>query len=380
MVSEAPTKATIRLWNAMGRASVTRCFRKTLSLKVEERRLFFIRSILDYFISYLKGKCNRKAFVVISGMSRLERIMDMINVLCLEDGRLNYAYIRDKYGMSNREFRRDIEFIRERLTDIGYMDKMSTVEYVRREGGNYYVYNGDKPKLNEAFASSTIAESLREAAYNPLREQFDVAKNTESSNKIKPVRYMFSALEKVDYNIFTTLVAAIKENRTIELDYINAKGIRNPLKMHPMELINYSQLWYLKVETEYGSIRTYNLSRIQKVRMLDSHFFRDEEKLKKSEGSYGIFSSAKDTPIWYTMRFYGVAANIVSNQIWHSEEKSRWNDDGGYELSVPAVSHVEIMGRMLSFAPDAEPVSPPEFVEAYREKVRKMYEKIGDEK
>ena len=63
-------------------------------------------------------------------MSRLERIMDMINVLCLEDGRLNYSYIRNKYGTSNREFRRDIEFIRERLTDIGYMDKLATVEYV----------------------------------------------------------------------------------------------------------------------------------------------------------------------------------------------------------------------------------------------------------
>ena len=95
--------------------------------------------------------------------------MDMINVLCLEEGRLNYAYIRDKYGMSNREFRRDIEFIRERLTDIGYLDKFSSVEYVRTGKGNYYVYNGDKPKLNEAFANSTIAEALRDAAKNPLR-------------------------------------------------------------------------------------------------------------------------------------------------------------------------------------------------------------------
>ena len=313
-------------------------------------------------------------------MSRLERIMDMINVLCLEDGRLNYSYIRDKYGMSNREFRRDIEFIRERLTDIGYMDKMSTVEYVRTDKGNYYVYNGDKPKLNEAFASSTIAESLREAAYNPLREQFDVSKPSDKSNKTKPVRYMFSALEKVDYNIFTTLVAAIKERRSIELDYINAKGTRNTLVMNPMELINYSQLWYLKVETQYGSIRTYNLSRIQKVRMLDTRFERDEEKLKKSEGSYGIFSSAKDTPLWYTMRFYGVAANIVSNQIWHKEEKSKWNSDGSYELSVPAVSDVEIMGKMLSFAPDSEPVSPPSLGANCRERVRKMYEKMGEKK
>lgn len=315
-------------------------------------------------------------------MSRLERIMDMINVLCLEDGKLNYSYIRDKYGMSNREFRRDIEFIRERLTDIGYMDKLSTVEYIRSDKGNYYVYNGDKPKLNEAFASSTIAEAMREAAYNPLREQFDVSKSSEKSSlneKRKPVRYMYSAIEKVDYNLFTTLVAAIKENRCVELDYINVKGNRNTLEVHPMELINYSQLWYLKVETKYGSIRTYNLSRVQKARMMDSYFMWNEDKLSKSEGSYGIFSSAKDEPIWYTMKFYSVAANIVSNQIWHKEEKSKWNDDGSYELSVPAVSDIEIMGKMLSFAPNSEPVSPKEFVDKYREIVRKMSDNMGDE-
>ena len=146
-----------------------------------------------------------------------------------------------------------------------------------------------------------------------------------------------------------------------------------------MELINYSQLWYLKVETKYGNIRTYNLSRVQSIRMMDTHFQWDEEKLKKSEGSYGIFSSAKQEPIWYTMRFYSSAANIVSNQIWHKEQKSKWNEDGSYEISVPAVSDVEVMGKVLSFAPDSEPVAPKEFVDNYKEKVRNMAEKLGDE-
>ena len=327
----------------------------------------------------ISGKCNKNRFVILSGMSRLERIMDMINVLCLEDGRLNYRYISDKYGTSNREFRRDIEFIRDRLTDIGYMDKLSTVEYIRSDKGNYYVFNGDKPKLNEAFASSTIAEAMRDAAYNPLREQFDVSKNNEkNTEKRKPVRYMYSAIEKVDYNLFTTLVAAIKENRCVELDYINAKGNHTTLEVHPMELINYSQLWYLKVETKYGNIRTYNLSRVQNIRMMDSHFQWNEEKLKKSEGAYGIFSSAKEEPVWYTMKFYSLAANIVSNQIWHKEQKSKWNEDGSYELSVPAVSDVEVMGKMLSFAPNSEPVSPISFVERYKEIVVEMAEKAGN--
>mgnify|MGYP001771788990 FL=1 len=337
-----------------------------------------------HFLLSEKGMARVKAWEIcvnISPMSRLERIMDMINVLCLEEGRLNYAYIRDKYGMSNREFRRDIEFIRERLTDIGYLDKFSSVEYVRTGKGNYYVYNGDKPKLNEAFANSTIAEALRDAAKNPLREQFDISWTPEKKapeGLRKPVKYLYSAIEKVDYNVFTTLVAAIKETRVVEVEYVNTRGKSSVQKLNPMEIINYSQLWYLKAESVFGSIITYNLSRIRKARMLEEKFVFNEEKLRKSEGAYGIFSSAKAEPQWYTIRFYADVANIVSNQIWHNEQKSRWCEDGGYELSVPAVKDVEVMGKMLSFAPDAVPVAPMEFVEKYRTIVKKCMEKLEE--
>ncbi|GEM_PF-2125574 len=297
-------------------------------------------------------------------MSRLERIMDMINVLCLDDGRLNYNYIKEKYEISNREFRRDIEFIRERLTDIGYLDRLSTIEFVREGGKNYYVYKGDKPKLNEAFVNSTIAEALSRAATNPLKDQFEGIDESEDRDS-KPVRYMYTALEKVNYMVFATLVSAIKERRIVNLKYMNAQGKETQIDINPMVLINYSQIWYLRAETEYKNIRTYSLSRIISVTNTDRHFVFDKEKLAKSEGSYGIYSSNKEIPKWYKMHFYGIAANIVSNQIWHSEQKGKWIDKESYELSVPAVSDVEVMGKMLSFAPNSEPIEPKEFVERY---------------
>ena len=309
-------------------------------------------------------------------VSRLERIMDMINILCLEDGRLNYSYIRDRYGVSNREFRRDIDFIRERLTDVGYMDKSSSVEFVRREGKNYYVFTGDKPRLNEAFVNSTIADALSRAADNPLRSQFG---DGGVSTSDVPVKYSYTALEKVNYSVFTKIVNAIKERRTVRLRYINSKNRETELEVNPMLLINYSQIWYLKVESQYGTIITYSLSRIQDVTYTEKHFEYNSEKLKKSEGSYGIFSSAKKEPTWYTMRFHSVAANIISNQIWHTDQKGRWIDSDTYEISVPAVSDVEVMARLLSYAPESEPVSPGEFVERWRNIIRQCAGKLEKE-
>lgn len=316
--------------------------------------------------------------IIITAVSRLERIMDMINVLCLDDGRLDYGYIRDKYGISNREFRRDIDFIRERLTDIGYMDKQSSVEYVRRSGGNYYVYNGDKPRLNEAFVNSTIAEALSRVAYNPLKVQFGSEEDVSLSSDV-PVKYLYTALEKVNYAAFTKIVNAIKERRIVSLRYVNSKRGETVLRVNPMLLINYSQIWYLKAESEYGTIITYSLSRIKEVTYTDSHFEYNREKLERSEGSYGIFSSAKKEPVWYTMRFYSVAANIISNQIWHSEQKGKWLDDNTYEISVPAVSDVEVMARLLSYAPESEAVSPPQFVSRWKDIIRQCAAKLDKE-
>lgn len=301
----------------------------------------------------------------------------MINVLCLEDGRLNYSYIREKYEISNREFRRDIEFLRERLTDIGYLDRFSTIEYFRGRDKNYYIYNGDKPLLNEAFVNSTIAEALSRAATNPLKDQFEGIGGTHKDED-KPVRYMYTALEKVNYSIFTTLVNAIKERRVLRLRYVNSNNKETEIFINPMLLINYSQIWYLRAETEYGNIRTYSLSRIKEVKNTDRHFIYNKEKLDKSEGSYGIFSSTKDRPKWYTMRFFDVAANIISNQIWHKEQKGRWVDDNTYQISIPAVSDVEVMAKMLSFQPHSEPVAPEEFVEKYRAIISASYKRIGN--
>ncbi len=315
------------------------------------------------------------SFCIYNGlMSRLERIMDMINVLCLEDGRLNYGYIRDRYGISNREFRRDIDFIRERLTDIGYMDKLSSVEYIRRENKKYYVFTGDKPRLNEAFVNSTIADALSRAQGNPLKALFEGLGGKKEYDEA-PVQYMYTALEKVNYAVFVQLLSAIKERLTVTLRYTNSQGKETVLDINPMVLINYSQIWYLRAETEYGSIRTYSLSRIVDVKNTDKHFVYDREKLKANEGSYGIFSS-KEEPVWYTIRFRGVAANIVSNQIWHKEQKGRWIDDCAYELSVPAVSDVEVMGKLLSFSPESEPVAPEEFVARYRDIISKCAEVV----
>lgn len=308
-------------------------------------------------------------------MSKTERIMDMINVLCLEDGKLNYSYIKERYNISRRQFSRDIEFIRDRLSDIGYIDTNANIEYIREQ--DRYVYNGDLPKLNEAFVNSTISDALARATSNPLNLE-GVGRDDLDEY---PVRYMFSEKENVDYKIFASLMSAIKERKVVNIKYSNVTGGgEKSLDVNPMVIINYSQRWYLRADPRFknGRIITYNLSRIISVKETGETFVYKKELLEDSEDGYGIFSKGREGLKWYTMRFYSYSANVISNQIWHNKQKGKWIDKekGIYELTLPAYNDIEIMGKLFFFLPDAEPIAPKEFVEKCKEKIKEFQERI----
>lgn len=311
-------------------------------------------------------------------MSRLERIMDMINVLSLEDGRLNFQYINKKYGITNRVFRRDIEFIRERLTYDNILAPCCEIEYVRSE--HRYVVMGDKEHMVQAFVNATISDALSRSTPNRLKALLE---GKEEEDSFYPIKYLYSAFEKVDYNIFSLLVLAIKNKNKIILDYRNSIGGESHNILCPLSLINYSQLWYLITKRNEGEdIRTFNLSRIISAKIMDETFtFDDYETLdKKISSGYGIFTLDDEAPVWYTIRFIGKAAHIVSNQIWHKEQRGEWIDDNTYELTLPSQSDIELLSRVKGYAPDAYPVSPVEFKEAFRSDITRTNSLIEEGK
>ena len=103
-----------------------------------------------------------------------------------------------------------------------------------------------------------------------------------------------------------------------------------------------------------------------------------EHDIQVSGKGYGIFLSDQLTE--YRIRFTGNAARIVSTQVWSDEQRLAWQDDGSIVMSLKSSSIEELVPAVLSFADEAEPLSPPSFVEAYRNQVRRMVERLAEEK
>ena len=311
-------------------------------------------------------------------MGRAERVMMMFYELSRDGGIVSKDDIISEYGITERQLRRDIEYIRDRIISPIAGESDFSIKCIRLDGKSYYRLLGDLSGLKEIRAKSMIADAVAASALDPVRKLLDESQEEDRKRGLvrgrRYVKYLSSASELPDYDLFSKLLGLIESGHRISLCYRRIGKEPFTAYIEPLELINYSSLWYLRAyNLDLQVIRTYSLSRIIDVEDTGELIsFSDFEELdRQDDSSYGIFSSSAE-PELYTIRFKGTPAFLVSSQIWHKDQEGHFIDDEVYELTVPAISYTELLAKTLSFGPDAWPVSPQDFVEAYKCKVSEM--------
>ena len=71
------------------------------------------------------------------------------------------------------------------------------------------------------------------------------------------------------------------------------------------------------------------------------------------------------------IRFTGRAAVVIKSQTWHPNQKLEFKDDYA-ELSLPIAEYYEILSRIISHGEEAQPIEPPELVNAWKEKIKEL--------
>ena len=306
-------------------------------------------------------------------MSQAERIIQIIDSIS-RYGRVTTKEIMDTYGVSSRQVRRDLAYIKDRIESSHFGIK---VELDYDSYAKCYRLFGDEKELQRILSQNVIASAVAASSVNPLKEAFQGADFSNAT-----VKYMSQAAEMPDYSVFYTLMNAIEVKKQVSILYQRPKKNTFSRTLEPLELINYSSVWYLRaVDTAIPSreIKTYSLSRIKKVDILNKFFeFKDYEQLRKiDESGFGIFYTPNQEVREYTMRFYDNIAFIVSAQVWHKNQKGHWVDTSTYELTVPATNEIELLSKILSFGIKAEPIAPDDFVEHYKDEIKTLKDKFG---
>lgn len=312
-------------------------------------------------------------------MSQTERI-NYIGRTCVERGGVSLREIAEEFGVTERTAGRDIEYMRNRMdAPIEFNRKNHRYELVKPWGD--YTNIEERMIILSAYMNSLLDTiPLGSTMNSDLKNTISQGLSLKGRRVLENVEYRAQSIDLPDYSIFKQVTEAISRNCALRISYSNIKDEHSEDRIiEPLRLINYSSTWYIVAyDHKSKELRSFHLSRIQSIELekkIDIRSIPANDMNAFLHNSFGIFLGKENQLC--TIRFSGIAAKVVSTQIWHRDQKMVKNEDGTIDLTVPARNFDELINRVLSFRGDGKPLSPERFVLEYNEVVNKMYASLG---
>ena len=308
-------------------------------------------------------------------MSQMERILYIDRTL-RNSGSITVQKVAEKYEVSTRQVKRDIEYMRDRFE--------APIQWVGAE--RHYVYSESFKSLEFAdqhlvLAYLSIQSLLQNSNYFPaISEQiltsFTSQIPSEYIEASKKIKYQVPAADSLDPEFFAGICLSLKNKVCLEIEYLNTRNESKERRIEPFNLINYAGNWYIIAWDHLRQgLRTFHASRIQKLAVTNVPFADhgkniDSEVEKYIASGYGIFLGDKTQTV--KIKFTGKAAQIVRTQTWHPSQQRIQNENGDVELSFEAANLTEVLSKVLSFGSYATPLEPKELVELWNDEIKKL--------
>ncbi len=263
----------------------------------------------------------------------------------------------DELDISRATFKRDMEYLRERLHAPIVWD---------RDAGGYrfesalaigpaYELPGLWFSAGELYALlaaqkllADIEPGILAAQLAPLQSRLAAlldASGHPAAEIAKRVRLLTMNRRSVEPRFFSELALALMERRRIEIDAWNrGRDTLDTRVVSPQRLVHYRDNWYLDAWCHLrGALRNFSVDAIQRVAprkekardvaaaKLDAHF----------ASSYGIFNGKPKAKA--VLRFTPERARWVRSERWHRDQVGEILPEGGYRLTVPYADERELL-------------------------------------
>ena len=302
-------------------------------------------------------------------MDRTERFYRIRRRL-LEKGALTRREIEEDLEISHSTFKRDIEYLRDRL-NVPIVWSPERLAYVLDP-------QADATELPGVWFSPREIYALLEIEY--LLEQLEPGL---LSRKLGPVRERLSKLleggdhghgeirqrikvlpmgtRPVNREVFETLSFALLNRRRLRIRHLRRQsGEESERVVSPQRLVHYRYNWYLDAWCHTrGDIRIFAVDAIRSALALDepAHEVDDGRLDAVLRAGYGIF--AGELVQRAILRFTPARARWVASEVWHSQQLGRMQSDGSYLLEVPYSQEPELVMDILKHGREVEVLSPP---------------------
>jgi predicted DNA-binding transcriptional regulator YafY len=327
-------------------------------------------------------------------VDRTERFYKIDHLL--QGGRaVPVAELLAELGISLATFKRDLEYLRERLHAPIVWDREAAGYRFERQPANGPRY--ELPGLwftpQEAQALLTmqhLIEGLEPSLLGPhllpLRTRLAalLATGDHSADEVRRrIRVLPFGARRHEPKHFSLVAAAVLGRQRLGLTYWNrARDETTTREVSPQRLVHYRDNWYLDAWCHLRrDIRSFSLDAMKSVEMsaTKAREVPEAELDDVLASGYGIFSGSKVR--WATLRFTPERARYVALEVWHPKQRARWEDDGTYVLEIPFNSTPELLRDILAHGAGVEVAAPEDLrAEVLRalDAARARYLETGD--
>jgi predicted DNA-binding transcriptional regulator YafY len=322
----------------------------------------------------------------VSQTERLARIEMMVR----HRGHASFAELRAALEVSRATLWRDIEYLRSRLgAPLEYDRFVNAYRLGAAPRGGRHELPGlwfDERELYALLMAHQLLSGLDTGGVlarhlQPLLDRIhrllgslggpDEAGGADAL--IERVRIVAAARRPVPARWFELVGEALLKRRRLHLRYLTrGRGEVGERDVSPQRLVHHRNTWYLDAWCHRAEgLRRFALDAIEDAALLDARARDVALKAVRAQmdAGYGIYAGS--TPRWATLHFAPQAAQWISREEWHPQQRARWLGDGRYELELPYVDETELVMDLLRQGDEVTVVAPESLRAAVRERLRR---------
>ena len=301
-------------------------------------------------------------------MDRTERFYRIRRRL-IEKGALTRREIEEDLEISHATFKRDIEYLRDRL-NVPVVWSRERQAYVLDPGAELAELPGVWFSPAEVYALleidhllDTLGSGLLARQLAPLRTRLRalLESGDHGHREIRRrIRILTLGTRRVNREVFEALSLALLGRKQVFIRHLKrGDGGITERMVSPQRLVHYRYNWYLDAWCHVRKdLRTFAVDAVRQARV-DEAPAREvpDSELDRVLGSgYGIFAGAETETA--KLRFTPDSARWVADEVWHSKQVGRIEADGSYVLELPYSREPELVMDLLRHGAGVEVLSP----------------------
>lgn len=304
-------------------------------------------------------------------MDRTERFHIIDQMLCNQSS-VTLDQFLQALEISLATFKRDLEYMRDRLAaPIIWNRELNAYCYDQSEmESSQYQLPGlwfSTGEIQALLTMDALLESLQPGMLTshiqPLRSRIRMLldKGDHSADEIaKRIRILPAMAKSISTQHFQTISQALLNRKRLMMTYHNRQNdSETSREISPQRLTRYRDSWYLDAWCHLREgLRSFSVDAVRQLEVIAQPAMDiDENQLNRElESGYGIFSGVDTAQA--VLRFSPKLARWVSNELWHPEQTSEYDEKGYFILRVPYSNDTELLMDILKYGAQVEVLEP----------------------